>query len=67
MQLLFYDRDEHGGCYRAPDLRLHRVLTGLEKALHAQMVLDPLEEQFDTLGHRGLHRSYNTRTIDRAS
>ena len=41
------DGDQHVSADGDPDLRLHRVLAGAEKCLDAQMLLDPLEEQFD--------------------
>ena len=47
MKLLFDDGDQHVGHYSAPDLGLHRVLAGAQKALDAQVLFDPLEEQFD--------------------
>lgn len=47
MELLFDDCDEHVGGHGTPDLRLHRVLAGAQKALGAQVLLDPLEEQVD--------------------
>ena len=45
MKLLFDDGDQHVGGHGAPDLRLHRVLACSQKALDAQMLLDPFEEQ----------------------
>lgn len=45
MKLLFDDGDQHVGGYGTPDLRLHRVLARPQKALDAQMLLDPFEEQ----------------------
>ena len=47
MKLLLDDGDQHVGGHGAPDLRLHRVLAGAQKALDAQMLLDPFEEQLD--------------------
>ena len=47
MKLLFDDGNEHVGRHGAPDLRLHRILAGAQKALDAQVLLDPLEEQLD--------------------
>ena len=46
MELLFDDSDQHVGSHGAPDLSLDRVLAGPQKALDAQVLLDPLEEQF---------------------
>ena len=46
MKLLLDDGDEHVGRHGAPDLRLDRILAGAEEFLDAQMLLDPLEEQF---------------------
>ena len=45
MKLLLDDGDQHVGGHGAPDLRLHRVLTGAQKFLDSQVLLDPLEEQ----------------------
>ena len=56
MKLLFDDGNQHIGGHGAPDLRLHRVLAGAQKALDAQMLLDPFEEQLHlpaTLVQRG--------------
>ena len=47
MKLLLDDGDGHVGGDGTPDLSLDRVLAGAEEALDAQMLLDPLEEQFD--------------------
>gem|GEM_PF-1961376 len=47
MKLLPDDRDQYIDGHGAPDLRLHRILAGAEKLLDAQVLLDPLEEQFD--------------------
>ena len=47
MKLLLDDGDEHIGRDGAPDLRLDGVLAGAQEALDAQVLLDPLEEQFD--------------------
>ena len=47
MKLFSNDRDQHIDGHGAPDLRLHRILTRAEKLLDAQVLLDPLEEQFD--------------------
>ena len=46
MKLLFNDGDQHICGDGAPDLRLHCVLARAQKALDAQMLLDPFEEQF---------------------
>lgn len=45
MKHLLDDGDERGGGDGAPDLCLHRVLAGTQKAFDAQMLLDPHEEQ----------------------
>ena len=45
MELLFDDSDQHIGGNSAPDLRLHRVLARAQKALDAQVLLDPFKEQ----------------------
>ena len=47
-QFLFGDRDQYVSGNGAPNLRLERVLAGAEEALNVQVLLDPLEEQFDT-------------------
>ncbi len=46
MKFLLDDSDEHVGGHGAPDLRLHRVLTGAQEFLDSQVLLEPLEEQF---------------------
>ena len=46
MQAFFGNGDQQVGRYGNPYLRLHRVLAGAEEHLDAQMLLDPLEEQF---------------------
>ena len=46
-QLLLDDGDQDVGSHGAPDLRFHGVLAGAEEAFDAQVLLDPLEEQFD--------------------
>ena len=46
MQLFFDDSDQHIGGHGATDLRLHCVLAGTQKTLDAQVLFDPLEEQF---------------------
>ena len=56
MKLLFDDGDQHVSGHGAPDLRLHRVLARAQKALDAQMLFDPFEEQLHlptTLVHCG--------------
>ncbi len=56
MEILFDDGNQHVGGHGAPDLRLHRVLTRAQKALDAQMLFDPFEEQLHlptTLVQRG--------------
>ena len=45
MELLFDDSDQYVSGHGAPDLRLHRVLARSQKALDAQVLLDPFEEQ----------------------
>lgn len=45
MVFLFDDGKQHVGGHGTPDLRLHRVLARAQKALDAQMLLDPFEEQ----------------------
>jgi hypothetical protein len=47
LKLLFNNGNQHVGGNGAPDLRLHRILAVADKAFDAQMLLDPLEEQFD--------------------
>ena len=47
MKLLFNDGNQHVGAYGRPDLSLHGVLACAEKVLDAQVLLDPLEEEFD--------------------
>ena len=47
MKLLFDNSDQHVSGDSAPDLRLHRVLAVADETFDAQMLLDPLEEQFD--------------------
>ena len=66
MQLLFDNGDQHVGGDGAPNLRLHRVLTGAKKLLDAQMLLDPLEEQFDlptVLVKLGNHLGWQRRVV----
>ena len=46
MKLLLDGGNEHVGRHGAPDLRPDCVLAGAQKTLDAQMLLDPLEEQF---------------------
>ena len=56
MKFLFDDGNQHVGGHGAPDLHLHRVLTRAQKALDAQMLFDPFEEQLHlptTLVQRG--------------
>jgi hypothetical protein len=45
MQSFLGNGDQDVGGYGNPDLRLHRVLAGAQKAFDAQMLLDPFEEQ----------------------
>ena len=47
MQLFLDDGDEHIDRHRDPDLRVDRILRCPEKPFDSQMLLDPLEEQFD--------------------
>ena len=47
MEFCFDDGDQHAGGDSAPDLRLDGVLAGAQKALDAQVLLDPFEEEFD--------------------
>jgi len=47
MKLFFDDSHEYIGGYGAPDLRLDCVLAGSQKTFDAQVLLDPLEKQFD--------------------
>ena len=47
MKLLFNDGNQHVGADGRPDLSLHGVLACAEKVLDAQVLLDPLEEEFD--------------------
>ena len=46
MQTFLRNGDQKVGGYGNPYLRLHRVLAGAKEHLDAQMLLDPLEEQF---------------------
>jgi len=47
LQLLFDNCDQHIGAHCAPDLGLHSVLACAQKVLDAQVLFDPLEEEFD--------------------
>ena len=47
MKLLFNHGNQHVGAYGRPDLSLHGVLACAEKVLDAQVLFDPLEEEFD--------------------
>ena len=47
MEPLLDDRHQHIDRDGDPDLSLHRVLGGAEKRLDAQVLFDPLEEEFD--------------------
>lgn len=47
MQTLLRNGDQHIGAHRNPDLRSHGVLTGAQKHLNSQVLLDPFEEQLD--------------------
>jgi hypothetical protein len=47
LETFFGNSDQHISADRDPDLRLDRVLGRTEKCLDPQMLLDPLEEQFD--------------------
>ena len=66
MKLLFDDGDQHIGGHGAPDWRLHGVLTRPQKALDAQMLLDPFEEQLHlpaTLVQRGDNQRRQRRVV----
>jgi len=47
MQTFFDDSDEYVSTDRDPYLRLHGILARSQKGLDTQMLLDPLEKQFD--------------------
>ena len=47
MQALFDNCNQHISANRDPDLRLDRVLAGTQQWLDAQVLLEPLEKQFD--------------------
>jgi len=47
LQLLLDDGNEHVDGHGAPNLRFDCVLTGAQKLLDAQVLLDPFEEQLD--------------------
>ena len=47
LEPFLHDRDQHVRADCDPDLRLHGVLAGTEKRFYTQVLLDPLEEQFD--------------------
>ena len=47
IELLFQDGDQHINAHGDPDLCLHRVGRGAEKALDVQILFDPFEEQLD--------------------
>jgi hypothetical protein len=47
MQAFLGNGDQHVSADRDPDLRLDRVLGGSKKRFDPQVLLDPLEEQFD--------------------
>ena len=47
MKFLLDDGNEHIGIHGAPDLRLDRVLAGAQELLDWQVLLDPMEEQFN--------------------
>jgi len=66
LELLFDNGDQNIGGDGAPNLRLHRVLAGTQKLLDAQMLLDPLEEQFHLpaiLIKLGNHRCRQRRVV----
>ena len=46
-EFAFEDRHQHVGTDRDPDTGLHCVLAGAEERFDAQVLFDPLEEQFD--------------------
>lgn len=47
MQVFLCNGDQHIGAHRNPDLRLYGVLAAAQKRLDTQVLLDPLEDQFD--------------------
>ncbi len=47
MKLLFNNGNQHVSGDGAPDLRLYCILAVADKSLDTQMLLDPLEKQFD--------------------
>jgi len=47
LKLLFNDGNQHVGADSRPDLSLHGVLACAKKVLDAQVLFDPLEEEFD--------------------
>ena len=56
MKLFFDNGDQHVSGDGTPDLRFHGILAVADETLDAQMLLDPLEEQFHlpaTLVQRG--------------
>jgi len=66
LKLLFNNGDQHVGGHGAPDLRLDCVLARAQKTLDAQMLFDPLEEQFylpATLVQRGDSQWWQSRVV----
>jgi hypothetical protein len=49
-------------CHRDPDLGFHGILGDAEKALDTEVLLDPLEEQFDSPA-----RAYNSQLVKGAN
>ena len=47
MKLLFDNGNQHVSGEGASDLRIHRIFADVDETLDAQILLDPLEEQFD--------------------
>ena len=47
MKFLFHNGDQYVARHSAPDLRLDRVLAVAQEFLDSEVLLDPLEEQFD--------------------
>ena len=66
MTLLLDDGDEQVGGHSAPDLHFHSVFARAQKALDAQMLLDPFEEQFHlpaALVQRGDDQRWQSRIV----
>ena len=45
-EILFSDGNQEVGADRCPDLQTYRILTSAQKGSQAQMLFDPLKEQF---------------------